>query len=159
MPRMKDEQPPDDALRLIEARIARGFKNPKDAARHFGWVYETYIQHEQGNRGLSKSYKRYAKAFNVDEAWLLTGRGRGPLGDTTMRMIPIVGYVGAGAEVFSIDDHAKGGGLDEIKSPWSELGPDAVAVRVRGNSMAPALHDKDIIIYDEKHTDFRHLVG
>lgn len=66
---------PEFAKRLEQARKARGFKTAKDAARRFGWTYETYIQHEQGIRGISRAAKKYADAFRVSEAWLLTGEG------------------------------------------------------------------------------------
>ena len=71
---------PEAAKRLTEARLARGFKNAKDAARFFGWPYETYIQHEQGTRGIPRAAAKYAKAFRVSEGWLLTGEGQGPTG-------------------------------------------------------------------------------
>lgn len=72
---MDDDSRPDFAKRLEQARIDRGFATPKDAARFFGWTYETYIQHEQGIRGISRASGKYAKAFRVSEAWLLTGEG------------------------------------------------------------------------------------
>lgn len=68
---------PDFARRLEEARKNRGFRTPKDAARFFDWTYETYIQHEQGIRGISRAAAKYAKAFRVSEAWLLTGESGG----------------------------------------------------------------------------------
>jgi phage repressor protein C with HTH and peptisase S24 domain len=53
------------------------------------------------------------------------------------RMVPVVGKVGAGAQVFPIDDYAKGAGLDEIACP-PDLNPDTtVAVQVEGDSMFP----------------------
>jgi len=66
---------PEFAKRLEQARKERGFETAKDAARRFGWTYETYIQHEQGIRGISRAAKKYADAFRVSEAWLLTGEG------------------------------------------------------------------------------------
>lgn len=71
---------PDPAKRLESARISKGFKTAKDAARFHGWIYETYIQHEQGTRGITRAAGKYAKAFKVSEGWLLTGEGQGPLG-------------------------------------------------------------------------------
>lgn len=68
---------PDFAKRLEKARKDRGFRTPKDAARFFDWSYETYIQHEQGIRGISRAASKYAKAFRVSEAWLLTGESIG----------------------------------------------------------------------------------
>lgn len=68
---------PEFAKRLEAARIERGFRTAKDAARFFDWTYETYIQHEQGIRGISRAAAKYAKAFRVSEGWLLTGEGSG----------------------------------------------------------------------------------
>ncbi|WP_421565935.1 XRE family transcriptional regulator [Ochrobactrum sp. EDr1-4] len=69
---------PDFAKRLEIARIARGFKTAKSACEYFGWNYNSYAQHEQGNRGISRISDKYAKAYRVSEAWLLTGEGKGP---------------------------------------------------------------------------------
>lgn len=156
---MENEARPESAKRLEQARIARGFNTPKDAARYFGWIYETYIQHEQGTRGITRQSKKYANAFRVSEAWLLTGEGNGPDAGGR-RLIPIVGYVGAGAEILPIDDHEKGGGLDEIEPPFDGLSQSTVAVRVRGNSMAPAFDEGDVLLYDRQDNgDLVHLLG
>lgn len=77
------EVKPDQAARLVEARIARGFKSARAAATYFGWPYYTYIQHEQGTRGISKQAEKYAKAFRVSQAWLLTGEGEAPFESLT----------------------------------------------------------------------------
>lgn len=75
-------------------------------------------------------------------------------------MIPVVGYVGAGAEIFCIDDHAKGAGLDEVEMPIPGMSTSTVAVRVRGNSMEPAYYDGDVIFYDKTDNgDLMHLAG
>jgi phage repressor protein C with HTH and peptisase S24 domain len=73
---------PDDAQRLQLAREKRGFAKAKEAADYFGWNYDTYIQHERGERGISRAVKRYAEAFKVSPGWLLTGEGKGPSSDT-----------------------------------------------------------------------------
>ncbi|WP_368649550.1 helix-turn-helix domain-containing protein [Brucella intermedia] len=74
---------PDFAKRLEEARLARGFKTAKSACDFFGWNYNSYAQHEQGNRGISRVSAKYAKAYRVSEAWLLTGEGTGPISSNT----------------------------------------------------------------------------
>lgn len=74
---MSFDDRPDFAKRLEQARIERGFRTAKEAARYYGWIYETYIQHEQGIRGISRAAGKYAKAFRVSEGWLLTGEGGG----------------------------------------------------------------------------------
>ena len=72
--------------------------------------------------------------------------------------IPLVGYVGAGGEIEYIDDHFKGGGLDEVQRiPGTP--PNAVALKVRGDSMYPIFKDGTFIIYWERFEDFSHLMG
>ncbi|ALE02901.1 helix-turn-helix domain-containing protein [Bartonella ancashensis] len=68
----------DQSSRLMKARLARGFRSAKEAATYFGWSYSSYIQHEQGLRGISRASAKYAKALRVSEGWLLTGEGNGP---------------------------------------------------------------------------------
>lgn len=71
-----DEVLPDQAIRLRQAREARGFPDAKAAAKFFGFVYDTYAQHENGNRGIRRAVaERYGKAYGVSPAWLLTGEG------------------------------------------------------------------------------------
>lgn len=62
---------PESAKRLEKARQLRGFKTAKEAALYFGWSPDSYIQHENGTRGLSRAADKYARAFRVKEAWLL----------------------------------------------------------------------------------------
>jgi len=126
--------------RLRQAREAAGFATAADAARRFGWPAVTYRHHENGTRGFKRDAAiRYARAFRVSPEWLLFGTG-GP----EKKGIPLVGYVGAGSEVFPFDD---GGALDEIAPPPG-VGPDAVAVKVKGNSMWPRYSEGDVLIYE-----------
>jgi phage repressor protein C with HTH and peptisase S24 domain len=57
----------------------------------------------------------------------------------------VVGYVGAGETVLSIDDHEKGSGLYKIEAPQGEGG--GVCVVVRGNSMSPRFKDGEHLGY------------
>lgn len=66
--------------------------------------------------------------------------------------IPLVGHVGAGAEIFPMDT------IGEIEAPPGYWTPQSVAVVVRGDSMRPAYRDGDIIYYDE-HLPPQDLVG
>lgn len=101
----------------------------------------TYTQHENGTRGIrQEAARRYAAFFRVDLTWLLTGKGK----PGSPQTIPVVGYVGAGAEVHPIDDHAQGDGLDHIEA--GALIPGSVALIVRGDSMYP-IEDGWIITY------------
>ena len=79
---------------------------------------------------------------------------------TSAKMIPVVGFVGAGQEIYAIDDHEKGAGLDEVEMPYFGMHPSTVAVRVRGDSMEPACYEGDLIFYDNRESgDLTHLIG
>ena len=60
----------------------------------------------------------------------------------------VVGYVGAGESVYSIDDHEKGSGLYKIEAPQGEGG--GVCVVVRGNSMSPRFRDGEHLGYSRE---------
>lgn len=129
----------DMHTRLREAREKAGFEDAASAAKRFGWGQSSYRSHENGQRGykLDKAIA-YGRAFRVSPEWLLFGKG-----DDKRRPVPLVGYVGAGSEMFPNDD----GALDEIDPPPG-VGPSAVAVMVRGDSMYPRYMDGDTLIYD-----------
>ena len=61
-------------------------------------------------------------------------------------MVSVVGYVGAGQEIFALDDHALGAGLEEVEAPEGVGRDTMVAVRVRGESMHP-LRDGWLLFY------------
>jgi phage repressor protein C with HTH and peptisase S24 domain len=130
--------------RLKQSRIDAGFASARAACDRFGWTYSTYVSLENGTRDLTaKNAPFYAKSLQVSPEWLLYGRG-------VKSRVPVLGYIGAGAEVFSVDDHAKGGALDWVDAPPGESA-DLVALRVKGDSMWPAYGDGDVIYYS-KHT-------
>lgn len=51
--------------------------------------------------------------------------------------VPVVGKVGAGAEVISIDDHPLGEGLRRVRCPAGLDAQQTVGVEVEGDSMLP----------------------
>lgn len=142
------------ADRLRQVRERAGFESAREAARAFGWNENTYKSHESGIRGIPhERIKRYAAAFRVSPAWLWNGDG-----SPDQVTVPIVGYVGAGQEITPIDDHEKGGGLEEIEAPPG-VTSGVVAVRVRGDSMYPAYLDGDTLFYSRKTVDLGECVG
>lgn len=137
--------------RITELRNAAGL-SLEEVAEKTGFSPSYVSRLERGARNLSvKQLEAFARVLGVAPSDLLAA--------SPARMIPIVGYVGAGHELHPIDDHALGGGLEEIECPWDELGHSAVAVRVRGDSMAPAYYNNDLIFYERQDTDFTHLLG
>lgn len=76
------------------------------------------------------------------------------------QLVPVVGYVGAGYEIFSIDDFEKGGGIDFVEAPPGGVSKSTVALLVRGDSMAPMYKSDDTIFYDNiANGDLTHLIG
>jgi transcriptional regulator with XRE-family HTH domain len=61
-------------------------------------------------------------------------------------IVSVVGYVGAGQEIFALDDHALGTSLEEVEAPEGVGRETMVAVRVRGESMHP-LRDGWLLFY------------
>lgn len=107
----------------------------------------TYGGHENGARALDDDVAvRYGKHFKVRWSWILRGEGSpGP----ARAWVPVIGYVGAGGEIYSIDDYAQGAAEDQIEKPPG-LSENAVALRVKGDSMWPAYRDGDLLVYDSE---------
>ncbi len=65
--------------RLRWARELRGYASARAAARMNRWSENTYKSHESGTRRKDNlpedAAKRYARAFKINRAWLLTGMG------------------------------------------------------------------------------------
>lgn len=75
-------------------------------------------------------------------------------------LVPVVGIVGAGYQIFSIDDFEKGGGFDFVNAPPGGISKSTVALLVRGDSMSPMFRNGDTVFYDTLfHGDFAHLIG
>jgi len=120
------------ADRLKKVRQEAGYPTATDAARAMGMKPPTYLGHENGTTGLRRGAAiRYAKFYGVSLDWLLTGSGDGK----RKRYVPVVGYVGAGAEMHPFDDHPQGQGLEQVEPPPGET--DCLALRIRGDSMHP----------------------
>jgi len=71
--------------------------------------------------------------------------------DRPADMLPVVGYVGAGAQVLPYDDYAKGHGMDQVERPAFVSGM-AVAVEVTGDSLYPVAEEGWRLIYTGDQT-------
>jgi len=131
--------------RLKLARERAGYESAAEAARKFGWPEARYRHHENGQRNFRKdSAVIYGRAFKVSPEWLMFGKDGSP------SEVSVFGYVGAGHEILTNDD----GELDVIEPPPG-VGPSAIAVIVRGNSMWPRYFEGDMLIYDGHTTPAR----
>lgn len=135
--------------RLQQARAAAGYSEATKAARALGIKDQTYLAHENGNRGFKSRADQYARKYGVSLEWLLTGRGQRerrteqPALANGRRTIPLVGYVGAGAEA----DFREAGELGRVEAPEGAT-DTTVAVEIRGDSLGP-LFDRWLIAYDD----------
>lgn len=122
--------------------LRRALKLPQEKLGEMIGVSHTDIgRWERGDRPLkADAMRRVAEALNVSVAELIDGE--------RAASVPVVGRVGAGAEIHPIDDHPKGEGLYEVECPRG-LDPKAtVAVEVVGDSMAPAIMEGWVLFYD-----------
>lgn len=137
------------AARLREARRDAGYSDGEAsaAARSMDVPVQTYLAHENGTRGFSKeTADKYARKYGVSFEWLQTGRGakkpsRAARGE--QRMVPLVGYVGAGATAYFV----AAGELGEVEAPDGAT-DSTVAVEIRGDSLGP-LFDHWLVFYDD----------
>lgn len=122
--------------RLRQARLEAGFRTIAEAARTKRLHKQNLADHESGRRKISLQWaERYAKAFAKSPGWLLTGEGpaRGRLA--------VMGYVGAGAEVFPLEETA----IMETDVPPGATDGD-VAFLIRGDSQYPFLDGGLIVV-------------
>lgn len=132
--------------RLKDAREKAGFEEATDAAGALGVKVPTYLGHENGSRGFKAKADIYARKYGVSVEWLLFGRGsreRKPQQQSAARTVPLVGYVGAGAEAH----FAAAGELGEVPAP-TDATDTTVAVEIRGESLG-AFFDRWICFYDD----------
>lgn len=113
------------------------------AGMNESWVRD--LIEERTRMPNAEALERLAAALDTTTRWLLTGEEQGE----NIRGVPLVGYVGAGAEIIIVDDHAKGAGLDEVEAPPGARS-GTVAVRVRGGSMMGRYDPGDVIYYSEQ---------
>lgn len=144
------------ADRLVQARVAAGFRYAADAARRFGWNPTTYQAHESGMRGVkAPRAKEYAAAFGVSDGWLLTGRGER---EGRVQVVKVVGYIGAGAELYAFTGDEDWAGLDEIEAPPG-ASPLSVAGIIRGDSNLPIYEDGEVLLWSERRHDIDNFLN
>lgn len=133
--------------RLRAARRKLGFPTAAAAARAFGWNETTYRAHESGGRGIRPNEaKKYARAYHMSAETLVFNGTRSPGTPPVVQRVrvPLVGYVGAGAETYFTEP---GGELDEVDLP-ALASERTVAVEIRGTSLG-RFFDRWLVFYDD----------
>lgn len=142
----------NDRLRL--ARERAGFPSARAAAIRFHWTVSTYASHENGQTPVPvKAAEKYARAFRVSAAWILTGEG-----EASNRIVKVVGRVGAGAEVSPEEEQIPPDGLAQVELPFA-IPDDALAFEVQGESMWPRYDPGDVVVCWNGQTDPDRLIG
>lgn len=114
--------------RLKSARIAAGFASVAEAARVLKMHPQNWADHEAGRRQIrEKNARDYGRKLKISWIWLLTGHDA-----SFERKLPLVGYVGAGAQVHAFPAEV----LEYIDAPPG-ADADDVAFSIRGSSMSP----------------------
>lgn len=120
-----------------------------------GETFVRDLKREPDQSPRTDNLRALAAVLGCNFRWLAEGEGPETNSETG---VPVVGYVGAGAEIIPVDDHAPGAGLEYVDACVGS--GSAVAVRVRGESMVPALYPGDVVIYEQQaRGDLAHLAG
>lgn len=138
--------------RLVEALASPGKTQAGLARAVTGLDADKVSKIVRGERNLKADEIAPAAAYlGVRLPWLAEGTGSKA---DERRQVPLSGRAGAGAQVLPID----GGIIDHVDLPV-DLGPEAEAVEVFGDSMWPAIHDGEILVYDRVRHDPTGIVG
>ncbi len=144
-------------MRLKEARVRAGYATAKDAATAMGVAVPTYIQHENGSRGIPKDRaERYGRFFGVPPEFLLFGNNtEWPMPPpaqwhgvqvprpNNVRWVPILGEVQAGlwSEALEMEPET----VVPVSIDGYE-GASLFALRVKGPSMDKFYSDGSMVI-------------
>jgi len=162
--------------RLRAARLARGYQTATEAAKKYQLNFNTYASHEGGSRNIPlQKLRMYAKMFDVDEQWLLTGTGRGPVGlhgadiepIPLTRRLPLIRHL-EDAALKDIQDWREenflwAGSYIALPSDFVPgLSDQVIAVIQHDGSMdgvkprVPVIYENDYVIVDLEVTELRY---
>jgi len=115
-------------------------------AQRFGVDQSTVSKWEKGSQVPDPEHRDIIASLELSDEDLVEGDEMGGSGSNPLfTLVPIAGYVGAGAVVHLIDTDAMPGSLGYIKAPKGFGAVEALVVQ--GDSMYPAYKNGDIIYY------------
>lgn len=140
-----------EELGLAESRAAKMAGLSDSAIRDI----RRAVNSGREDAGVStRTLAKLAPVLHTSMEWLLTG---GP--QDRPKTVPLMGYVGAGAEVEPDFEQVPPEGLDQIELPFS-LNEDLIAFRVRGDSMLPFFKDgATIVVYRDQKRPLESFYG
>lgn len=156
------EEPKD---RVARARLAKGFKEMKEAAQAAGWPYDTYKKIEKGTRNVTTEWAAaIGRFYGVRPAWILWGEP--PMSrtlDTNLtktvasREIPVLRW----SDVTTIRNVERGIDMAQVMTyapPDLKASDLAFALKISDDSMsvpdrtAFSFNEGDEIIFDPSAT-------
>ena len=142
--------------RLAWARRKAGFDSPRGAAEHFGWNENTYKSRDNGIRGVSDQgeVRKYARAFDVEFIWLLTGEGT----PKRRNEAPVMGLIGPGGDITPAEGSGSSEGFYKLEVCFP-LPEESFAFEVSDNAMYPRYEAGDAIICWNKSIQFDDIIG
>lgn len=135
--------------RLKKIRESRGLTQ-REAAEEMGASLSHYIKLETGTRPLNAHWiEAAAKAFAVSQAEILDSNTD----------VPVMGYVGAGAEVEPDFEQVPPEGLDQVTISFG-LPAEMVAFVVKGDSQIPKFDEGEVIVcYRDQRRGLDSFIG
>ncbi len=151
-PRMVDKASAMTLRRRISERLsALGLSMRAASIRAgLGTHFLRDLMADEAQSPKADNLSKLALALETTPEWLVEERG-----DETLRGIPIMGYVGAGAHYKPYEDQ---GALDFADAPPHSSGVLGAA-RVRGHSQHPVYRDGDVIYFGAGRDDVDEFVG
>jgi transcriptional regulator with XRE-family HTH domain len=128
--------------KIRKIRVSMGLEQDQFAEK-LDTTQSTVSRWERGSKPGAEFLRKIADIANTTVDRLL---GLDDLAGTPPNHIPVVGYVGAGAEVIPYDDYARGDGMDYVERPAFITG-QAIAVEVKGHSLWPVAEDGWRLVY------------
>lgn len=144
----------EQGRRLAAARRESGYRSARDAALSNNWPESTYRAHESGMRTIGQDdAERYARRYRaagakISAAAILFGaddEGEPDAYNDERSVVPIMGYIGAGAEIEPDFEQVPPEGLDQVALPFG-VPEDMIGFQVRGDSMLPKYDDGDVVV-------------
>lgn len=151
-----------DILERIDAKLAETELTESRAAKIAGLSDSAIrdmrraLKSGREDAGVSsRTLVALAPVLRTSAEWLLTGRDQAE----PTAMVPVMGYLGAGAEVEPDFEQVPPEGLDQIELPFA-LNEDLIAFRVRGESMLPFYKDgATIVVYRDQKRPLESFYG
>lgn len=141
----------EDVLARIEKRLTALGLKAAAASRQAGLSEDAIRNLRRAAKGdvnrhgtSTRTIELLAPVLQTTPGWLMDGVGDEDA-TTPSYVIPVMGYVGAGAKVEPEFEQVPAEGLDTIELPFA-IPQSMIAFMIKGDSMLPVYHDGDAVI-------------